>query len=252
MTHNKLSKLYQQRFPRLDIFFNEFNSFINQSTSETTTLNSHSYIWNYYRGKRRDIPYTPLLTSCDEVFVSADNEEIQCDNNKSSIYTLEEVKDYNLPCSDDLQFQNIDFLLLVIPLLLNNASKKDVLQFLFYFYLNERVEIKEGHQYLGKLDESYSLDNPRIKFRDDKKFQTFSYIVFYKSYDIDEKWLYKNVIPLSKTMGIHIELVSVNESKSIEYFDDIKTNCSKVKECEIINNNDEFDNFKNHICIDFD
>lgn len=250
MHHQKLSKLYQNRYPMLDMFFNEFNTFINSHNSNYTTVSSsHKYLWDYYKGIRRDIEYSSFLTIDNELVISNDNEELECDNNKTSVYTLDEMADYNLPYTEDHQFQNLDFLLLIIPLLLKDASKKDVLKFLFYYYLNERVEIKEGHEYLGRLDDNYILDDPRIKFRDDKVFQTFSYIIFHKSQlDINKHWIYKNLIPLSKTMGIHISLKAVNDSYDIEYFNKLKSKCVKYEECHIIDNTDEFIELNSYIC----
>lgn len=248
-----LPELYQRRYPKLELLFDEFKEFLEHNTHEASTINSASYIQNYYKGVRRDLPYTPFTTSNNQVFLSGDNELIECDNNKSSMYTNQEILDYNLPITNEFSYQNIDFLLLVIPILLQYSSKKDVLKFLFEFYLNEKVEIIEGHKYLGKLDNNYSLDNPRIKFRDDQKFQTFSYIVFHKSIDINETWVYKNIIPLANTIGIHIELVSVNESKNVEYFDSLTPNCYSNDRCDIrliVSNDDEFYSLNYHDCYD--
>lgn len=247
----QLPEIYEKRYPKLNILFKEYYSFIknNGGCENKDTLSANAYINNYYKGIRRDIPYSPFYTSDNEILVSKDNQIIECDNNKTSTYTISELNDYNLPITDKLSYQNIDFLLLVIPMLLKNSSKKDVLKFLFEFYLDEFVEIKEGHEYLGKLDVNYQLNSPNIKFRDDKKYQTFSYIIFHKSNDISTTWVYENIFPLSQTMGIHISLVSVNDQDCIEYFNDVELNCQKIKECNITSNEDEFNSLEYDPCI---
>lgn len=250
--HYRLPNLYKKRFPKLNTFFTEFNDFLNSEHNSTLdTFGSYKYIHDYYYGQRRELEYTPFTTKDNHILIDTNGDIFECDNNKDSVYTQQQLEDINLPVTNELKFQNLDFLLLIIPLFLGRNNKKDILKFLFYYYVNEKVVIKEGHEYLGKLDNNYRLDDPRIKFRDDKKFQTFSYIIFYKSFDLKENWIYKNLIPISRTMGIHIHLVKVEDKNSIEYFDPYTVSCTKEDEyTRIVSNYDEFVKLNNDSCYD--
>lgn len=201
-------KYIKKEYPRLHSLLLDFQRYC--EIQETANVS----ISETFNGIRYSIPPKAFITKNSTPFITSDGKPLMCDANSKSLYTSLYLSDLGIELDtfDNIQSLpiNNDMFLIIQNMFSVNAPKKQLLEFLFLKIYSQKVVIKEGHEFIGRLDENYTLDNPSIRFRDDKKYQMFSYIIYHTS-TLDTSTLYSPIIKsIAKLMGIHVHFEKVS------------------------------------------